>query len=52
MIIDIDPDLAKSLGVGDSVDIRVGETDLVGRISAVSSIAGANLLSTVRIAVE
>ena len=52
VIVDIDPDLAKSLWVGDSVDIKVGEIVLVGKITAVSSIAWTNLLSTVRIAVE
>lgn len=52
VIVDIDPSLAKTLGVGDSVSIGVGEVNLTGSITAVSSIAGTNLLSTVRIAVE
>lgn len=52
VLVDIDPDLAKTLWVGDSVDILVADTVLTGKISAVSNIAGSNLLSTVRIAVE
>jgi multidrug efflux pump subunit AcrA (membrane-fusion protein) len=51
VIIDIDPELAKTLGVGDSVDVLIGEENLIGKITAVSTLAGANLLSTVRIAV-
>jgi multidrug resistance efflux pump len=52
IIIDIDPGLAENLGVGDSVDVIIGEQEIGGRITAVSSVAGTNLLSTVRIAVD
>lgn len=52
VLIDLDPNIAKTLGVGDSVDISLGDILLVGKITAVSSIAWTNLLSTVRIAVE
>lgn len=48
---EVDQALAESLGVGDSVTIHVRDVILTGSLTAVSSVPGANLLSTVRISV-
>lgn len=51
VVIDIDPSLATTLAVGDSVSVQAEERYLTGTITARSTVANANLLSTVRIAV-
>lgn len=51
MVIDIEPNIVSWLIVGQSVDIMVEEKNLSGTIMALSTVANANLLSTVRIAV-
>lgn len=51
MIIDIEPNIVSWLTVGQSVNIMVEEKNLTGTIMALSTVANANLLSTVRIAV-
>lgn len=51
MVIDIEPNIVSWLAVGQSVNIMVEEKNLTGTIMALSSVANANLLSTVRIAV-
>lgn len=51
MVIDIEPNIVSWLTVGQSVNIMVEEKNLTGTIMALSSVANANLLSTVRIAV-
>ena len=50
IIIDIEPSLVASLSVGQSVSVLVAERTLTGVITALSTVANANLLSTVRIA--
>lgn len=52
VLLDIDPDITKNLWVGDSVEIDMEWTILQGKITALSTVAGNNLLSTVRIVVE
>jgi multidrug resistance efflux pump len=52
IVLDIDPELAQSLWVGDMVEILLGERRLEGTISALSRVAWANLLSSIRIIVE
>ncbi len=49
IIIDIEPSLVASLTVGQSVWVLVAERTLTGVITALSTVANANLLSTVRI---
>ncbi len=49
IIIDIEPSLVASLGVGQTVSVLVAERTLTGVISALSSVANTNLLSTIRI---
>jgi multidrug efflux pump subunit AcrA (membrane-fusion protein) len=51
VIIDVSPSLVASLAVGDSVGIIVAERTLTGTITALSTVANANLLSTIRIAI-
>lgn len=51
MIIDIEPSLVSSLVIGQSVTVIVEDNTLTGVITALSSVANANLLSTVRIAI-
>ena len=51
IVLDLDPELTKSLGTGDSVEVDVDGVTLSGEITALSTLAGNNLLSTVRIAV-
>ena len=51
IIIDIEPSLVASLVVGQNVSILVAERTLTGIITALSTVANANLLSTVRISV-
>lgn len=51
VILDIEPNLAANLGVWQLVTVNVEGKSLTGTISAVSSVANANLLSTIRIAV-
>lgn len=52
IMIDVDSSLASSLGVGNTVKISVENDTLTGTITAVSNISNANLLSTIRIAVQ
>ena len=51
IIIDVAPSLVASLAVGDSVWVLVAERTLTGVITALSTVANANLLSTIRIAI-
>lgn len=52
IVVDIDSSLASSLGVGNTVNISVEDTTLTGTVTAVSRISNANLLSTIRIAIQ
>ncbi|MDD2693891.1 MAG: biotin/lipoyl-binding protein [Candidatus Gracilibacteria bacterium] len=52
IVVDVDSSLASSLGIGNTVNISVDNTTLTGTVTAVSHIANANLLSTIRIAVQ
>ncbi|MBC7498816.1 HlyD family efflux transporter periplasmic adaptor subunit [Candidatus Gracilibacteria bacterium] len=52
IIIDVAPSLVASLAIGDSVGILVSEHTLTGIITALSTVANANLLSTIRIAIS
>jgi hypothetical protein len=49
IIIDVAPSLVASLAVGDSVGVLVADRTLTGTITALSTVANANLLSTIRI---
>ncbi len=49
--VDVDTELAETLSPGESVSIAVDDTTLSGTITAISRIAGNNLLSPVRITV-
>ncbi len=51
IIIDVAPSLVASLWVGDSVGVLVSGKSLTGIITALSTVANANLLSTIRIAI-
>ena len=51
IIIDVEPNLVSSLTIGQNVIVTVEEKTLTGVISALSTVANANLLSTVRIAI-
>jgi multidrug efflux pump subunit AcrA (membrane-fusion protein) len=51
IIIDVAPSLVASLAVGDSVGVLVADRTLTGTITALSTVANANLLSTIRIAI-
>lgn len=51
IIIDIEPSLVSNLTIGQSVRVQVEEKSLTGVISALSTVANANLLSTIRIAI-
>ncbi|MBX9809025.1 biotin/lipoyl-binding protein [Candidatus Gracilibacteria bacterium] len=51
IIIDIEPNLVAGLTVGQNVSVTVEEKILTGTISALSTVANANLLSTIRIAI-
>ncbi len=51
IIIDIEPNIVSGLSVGQNVNITVEENTLTGVISALSTVANANLLSTVRISI-
>lgn len=51
IIIDIEPNLASSLVIGQSVDISTEGKAFTGIISAISTVANANLLSTIRIVI-
>lgn len=51
IIIDIEPNLARTLSVSDVVDIDVDGKKYTGTIVALSSVSGKNLLSSLRIAV-
>lgn len=51
MIIDIEPSLVSNLVIGQSVTVIVEDKTLSGVITALSSVANVNLLSTVRIAI-
>lgn len=50
IILDIEPSLVATLSVGQSVWVLVAERTLTGIITALSTVANANLLSTIRIA--
>jgi hypothetical protein len=52
IVVDIDSSLASTLMVGDTVSVSVESHTLTGKISALSNISNANLLSTVRITLE
>lgn len=51
MVIDIEPSLVSGLVVGQSVSATIEEKTLTGTIIALSTVANANLLSTIRIAI-
>lgn len=51
MIIDIEPSLVSNLVIGQSVTVIIEDKTLSGVITALSSVANVNLLSTVRIAI-
>ncbi len=51
IIIDVEPSLVATLAIGQSVIVVVEEKSLTGVISALSSVANSNLLSTIRIAI-
>lgn len=51
IIIDVEPSLVSTLTVWQNVQVSVEEKVLTGVISALSSVANSNLLSTIRIAV-
>ncbi len=51
LIIDLDADIATSLSIWDDVGILVWEVALTGSITAISRVAGNNLLYTTRVAV-
>ena len=48
--IEVDPRVALFLKVGDSVKAQAGDKEITGTIASVSTIAGKNLLSSVRVA--
>lgn len=48
-VVEVDPRMALLLKVDDKVTAKIGEETVEGKISAISNIAGANMLSTVRI---
>jgi multidrug resistance efflux pump len=51
IIIDIEPNIVSGLSIGQNVSVTVEEKTLTGVISALSTVANANLLSTVRISI-
>jgi multidrug resistance efflux pump len=51
IVVDIDPAIAREIGTGDAVTIDIGWIPAIGTITAISTVAWANLLSTVRITV-
>lgn len=52
VIIDIEPQLGRTLGIGETAEIIVDDKKYTGTIIALSSVAGKNLLSSMRISVE
>ncbi len=52
IIIDIEPTLVSSLNVGEKVYVLVENNTLTGTITALSSVANTNLLSTIRISIS
>lgn len=49
-VVEVDPRMAILLSVGQKVSAKISEETIEGTISAVSNIAGSNMLSTIRIA--